>query len=147
LQTIATAAWRYRGYTDEVEAQGVGVDPRLARLDLRGIESAESAATELLSAPQPPTALFAGQNLLTIGAYRALRRLGLHHTVALVGFDDFLLADLLEPGITVVAQDPAALGRAAAERLFLRIDGDRSPSLHEVIPTRLIARGSGEVKP
>lgn len=146
LQTIATAAWRFRGYTDELAARGINFDPRLVRLDLRGIEIAERAAGELLSESQPPTALFAGQNLLTIGAYRALRRLDLHHTIALVGFDDFLLADLLEPGITVVAQDPAALGRAAAEQLFRRIDGDQSPSVHEVIPTRLIARGSGEVK-
>ena len=108
---------------------------------------AEIAAGELLAASPPPTALFAGQNLLTIGAYRALRRLKLHNVIALVGFDDFLLADLLEPGITVVAQDAAALGRAAAEQLFRRIDGDRSPSVHAVISTQLIARGSGELKP
>jgi len=147
LQTIATAAWRYEGYANEMAARRLNVDPRLVRLDLRGIERAEAAAVELLSASPTPTALFAGQNLLTIGAYRGLRRLNLHHTIALVGFDDFLLADLLEPGITVVAQDVAALGRAAAEQLFRRIDGDRSPSVHAVIPTRLIARGSGELKP
>ena len=146
LQTIPTAAWRYQGFVDELAAQRLNLDPALVRLDLRGIERAEIATGELLATTPPPTALFAGQNLLTIGAYRALRRLNLHHTIALVGFDDFLLADLLEPGITVVAQDAAALGRAAAEQLFRRIDGDRSPSVHEVIPTRLIARGSGEVK-
>jgi LacI family transcriptional regulator len=147
LQTIATAAWRYQGYASELAGQGMDVDPRLVRLDLRGIERAEAAAGALLSMSPPPTALFTGQNLLTIGAYRALRRLDLDHSVALVGFDDFLLADLLEPAITVVAQDAAALGRAAAELLFRRIDGDRSPSVHEVIPTRLIARGSGELSP
>ena len=147
LETIATAAWRFQGYSSELAAQGIELDPGLVRLDLRGIESAATAAAELLSVAAPPTAIFAGQNLLTIGAYRALRRLGLHHKVALVGFDDFLLADLLEPGITVVAQDPAALGRAAVELLFRRLDGDRSPSIHAVIPTRLIPRGSGEIQP
>lgn len=147
LQTIATAAWRYQGYANELAAQRLEVDPRLVRLDLRGIEKAEAAAGELLSMSPPPTALFAGQNLLTIGAYRALRNLDLHKRVALVGFDDFLLADLLEPGITVVAQDAAALGRAAAEQLFRRIDGDRSPSVHKVLSNRLITRGSGEIKP
>lgn len=147
LETIATAAWRLQGYSSELAAQGIDVDPRLVRLDLRGIESAAAAAGELLLMAVPPTAIFAGQNLLTIGAYRALRKLNLHHKVALVGFDDFLLADLLEPGITVVAQDPAALGRAAVELLFRRLDGDRSPSIHAVIPTRLIPRGSGEVQP
>jgi LacI family transcriptional regulator len=76
---------------------------------------------------------------------RALRRRGLQHRVALVGFDDFLLADLLEPAVTVIAQDPATLGRTAAELLFQRLDGDASPSRHVVVPTRLIPRGSGEL--
>jgi LacI family transcriptional regulator len=76
-----------------------------------------------------------------------LRRLNLHHKVALIGFDEIPYADLVEPGITVMAQDPVAMGRAAAHLLFRRIDGDRSPSVHEVIPTRLIARGSGEIRP
>ncbi len=147
LQTIVTAALRHQGYVAELTAKGIAVDESLVRTNVRGIERAEAAVLELLSIEAPPTALFAGQNLLTTGAYRALRRLGLHHKVALVGFDDIPLSDLLEPGITVMAQDPAAMGRAAAELLFRRIDGDRSPSVHAVIPTRLITRGSGEIPP
>jgi LacI family transcriptional regulator len=147
LQTITTAALRQQGYREELAAHGIAVDERLIRLNVRGIERAEAATTELLSHRPAPTALFAGQNLITTGAYRALRHMGLHHRVALVGFDDIPLADLLEPGITVMAQDPAAMGRAAAELLFRRIDGDRSPSVHEVIPTRLVTRGSGEIPP
>jgi LacI family transcriptional regulator len=101
----------------------------------------------MLRQPQPPTALFAGQNLVTIGAFRALRRLGLHQRVALIGFDDILLADLLEPGITVIAQDPAAIGRTAAQVLFRRLDGDESPTQHHIVLTRMITRGSGEIVP
>jgi LacI family transcriptional regulator len=81
-----------------------------------------------------------------MGAYRSLRRLGFQQKVALVGFDDIMLSDLLEPGLTVIAQDPVAIGRTAAELLFRRLDGDRSPSVHHVIPTRLITRGSGEIR-
>ena len=95
---------------------------------------------------EPPSALFTSQNLLTIGASRALHRLDLHHRIALVGFDDVLLGDLLEPGITVIAQDPSTMGRKAAEQLFRRIDGDQSASVHLVVPTRLITRGSGEIR-
>jgi LacI family transcriptional regulator len=146
LQSIMTAALRYQGFRDELEAQRLSLDPGLVRLDLRGIEQAEAATTELLARRPAPTAIFAAQNLLTIGACRALRRLGLHHKVALVGFDDILLADLLDPGITVIAQDPAAMGRTAAELLFRRIDGDTTPTSHQVIPTRLIERGSGEIR-
>ena len=145
LRTIATAAERYRGYAEELKEQGLKVEERLVSLDLRGIDKAEGAARELLTGPKPPTALFAGQNLITIGAFRALRKLGLHRQVALVGFDDILLADLLEPAITVIAQDPAAIGRKAAEVLFRRLDGDRSPSEHHVVRTRMIVRGSGEI--
>ncbi len=147
LQTITTAALRHQGYREELAAHGITVDDRLVRTDVRGSERAKAATLEILSNNPAPTALFAGQGPLTTGAYRALRHLGLHHKVALVGFDDIPLADLLEPGITVMAQDPAAMGRAAAELLFRRMDGDRSPSVHQVIPTRLINRGSGEIRP
>jgi LacI family transcriptional regulator len=68
--------------------------------------------------------------------------------VALVGFDDFELADVLDPPVTVVAQDAPGLGRAAAQQLFRRLDGiaPEEPSRVE-LPVRLIARGSGEIPP
>jgi LacI family transcriptional regulator len=147
LHTIATAVERYEGYVGELAAHHMTVDERLVRLDTSGIAKAEAAVTELLEGPHPPTALFTAQNLITIGAFRALRRLGLHRKIALIGFDDILLADLLEPAITVVAQDPAAIGRTAAEMLFRRLDGDGSNAQHHVVPTRLIPRGSGEIRP
>jgi len=146
LETIATAAMRHQGYLQELAANGIDVDPSIVQLGRHGIERAEAATIELLSGPRPPTALFTGQNLITIGAFRGLRKLDLLTRVAFIGFDDFLLADLLAPGITVIAQDPAAIGRAAAELLFRRLDGDHSPSAHHVIPSRLIPRGSGEVR-
>ena len=147
LVTITTAAERYRGYEEALGSHGITIDPELVRLDVHGLERAEAAAYQMLTLAQPPTALLTGQNLLTIGASRALHKLNLHHRIALVGFDDVLLADLLEPAITVIAQDPSAMGRKAAEQLFRRIDGDQSPSVHVVVPTRLIARGSGEIAP
>jgi len=147
MRSIATAAERHQGYVEELAEQKIGVDATLVRLDLRGIEKAEAAAREVLARPQRPTAIIAGQNLITIGAFRALRALDLHRRVALVGFDDFLLADLLEPGITVIAQDPAAIGRTAAAVLFRRLDGDRSPSQVHTVRTRMITRGSGEIAP
>src|SRR6267143_958567 len=77
LHTIATAKERHRGYLEELADQKIAVDDSLVRLDLNGIEKAELAVIELLGQPNPPTALFTGQNLITIGAFRALRRLGL----------------------------------------------------------------------
>ena len=80
-------------------------------------------------------------------ALRALRERGVHHDVALVGFDDIVLADLLEPAVTVVAQDPRAIGELAAERLFARLSGDGTPERVYTVPTTLITRGSGEIAP
>ena len=98
-----------------------------------------------MSLSQPPTALFTARNNITVAAVRVLQRLGLQDTVALVGFDDFPLADLMRPGVTVVAQDPSAIGRTAAEILFARLAGDTSAPAIRIVPTRLIERGSGEI--
>ncbi len=97
----------------------------------------------LLDQASPPTALFTSQNVITIGAVRALHHLGRQHEVALIGFDDLILADALDPGVTVMAQDPNRMGTLAAERLFARLDGDRSPAETYIVPGRLIVRGSG----
>ena len=67
--------------------------------------------------------------------------------IALIGFDDIPLADLVDPAISVVAQDPQGIGQVAAELLFRRLDGDTSPTVHHVMPVELIARGSGEFPP
>ncbi len=145
--SIDTARRRFEGYRDGLAAAGAPVDPRLVVHDLRTPADADGAVTALLSGPRPPTALFTAQNMVTVGAVRALRRMGLEHVVALVGFDDFPLADLLSPGVTVVAQDPAAIGRIAAGLLFSRIAGDAGPPRTRLVPTTLVRRGSGELPP
>jgi LacI family transcriptional regulator len=100
---------------------------------------------ELFEGPSPPTAIFSAQNLITVGAMRTLHRLGLQRSVAFVGFDDMPLADVLDPGITVVAQDPYGIGREAAGLMFSRMDGYDGPPRHVTLPTPLIERGSGEI--
>jgi LacI family transcriptional regulator len=145
LGTIWTAEQRRLGYLEGLAAEGIPHDAGLVRQDLTSIEAAEHAALALLAQREPPSALFTGQNLVTIGAIHALRRRGLQRRVALVGFDDFLLADMLDPAVTVVAQDPTTLGRTAAELLFARLDGDRDPPRQVVVATTLVPRGSGEI--
>jgi len=147
LSTISTASERFAGYVEAIERAGLWVDGAIVRRELRGVDAAKAAVDELLTLALPPTAIFAAQNVLGIGAFAALRGRRRQFDVALVGFDDFPLADLLDPGVTVVAQDPAAIGRLAAETLFRRLDGDHSPSTVQVVPTRLIVRGSGEIAP
>jgi LacI family transcriptional regulator len=144
---ISTALHRYQGYLTALAEADMEPDPTLITENLHTVGGAEAAVMTLFGGQRPPTALFTSQNLVTIGAVRALRRLNLHREVALVGFDDFPLADLLEPAVTVVAQDPARMGRTAAQALFRRIDGDTSEPREYWIPTTLIRRGSGELRP
>ena len=143
--TIVTARDRLQGYTDAMRRLVAEPDPSHVRPGLVTMEEAEHVVAEMLGSPDPPTAILSGQNYFTIGAIKALRAHGLQHGVALIGFDDFALADLLEPAVTVVAHDPAELGRTAAELLFRRLDGDASPSQQIVSPFAIISRGSGEI--
>lgn len=148
LRTISTARERLDGYRSALAAGGGELVDQLVRTDLHGEASAEGAVIHLLDrlpAEQRPTALFCGQNRLTVGAVRALRRLGLQHRVALVGFDDFPLADLLEPGVTVVQQDPTSIGAEAAGLLFARLADPTRPARTVWVPTTLVRRGSGEI--
>jgi LacI family transcriptional regulator len=143
--SIATARQRYAGYQAALAAAGIPLDDSLVVVDLRDYSQADGAASALLGRPDPPTAVFSAQNLITIGVLRALRRLDLARDVALVGFDDVALAELLAPGVTVIAQDVTALGRLAAQRLFTRIAGDVDQPQVRLVPTTLIRRGSGEI--
>jgi LacI family transcriptional regulator len=147
LLQISTARSRAEGFAEAMREAGARIDPRLVVHNIQSIEAARSAAQTLLRLDDRPTAIFTAQNLITIGVIAALRAAGLQHEVAVVGYDDFLLADLLSPAITVVAQDPAEMGRMAATLLFERLDGSAADYRHVVLPTRLIPRGSGEITP
>ena len=144
---ISTARERRRGFTDAMTDSGLPDQADQHTDNLRGEEEAYAAVQRLMRLPGQPTALFTSQNMITIGAIRALHHLGRQHDVAMIGFDDLALADTVSPGVTVMAQDPTRMGTMAAERLFARLDGDRSPAETVVVPARLIVRGSGEIEP
>jgi LacI family transcriptional regulator len=146
LPTIQTAAARIRGYDQAMVDAGLPVDPRWMVTGLRDEAAAAAATTALMELDNPPTALFGCRNTLTVGTARALRSAGLADSVAVVGFDDFPLSDLLTPATTVVRQDVAEIGAEAARMLFNRLDGDTSPPHHTVLEPSLVARGSGEIR-
>jgi LacI family transcriptional regulator len=141
--SIHTIAERLAGYQASLERAGILVDESLIRVGVHDVRHAEAAVRELLAIENPPTAIFATNNRACIGALHALR--ATEARTALVGFDDFELADLLE--VTVVRHDPHELGRRAAELLFARLAGDERPPQRIVLPTELVTRGSGEVRP
>jgi LacI family transcriptional regulator len=142
---IYTSMLRYRGYRDAMAVAGLRVDDAWVSLTTPTPSNIETGLRRMLDGPAPITAVFCGNNRISVATLRALSRLPQH--LAVVGFDDFELADLLTPGITVVAQDVTTLGRLAAELLFRRLKGDRGPAERTEVPTRLITRGSGEIAP
>jgi LacI family transcriptional regulator len=146
-QASPTAAERYRGYADALREGGLRPDESLVRRDTSSEEAAQQAVRELLGSSPAPTALFTAQYLLTLGARTALSGLGRQWDVAHVGFDDIPFAGIVEPGITVVTQDPVAMGTIAAQLLLKRIRDPHGQPQTVNVPVTLIARGSGELAP
>jgi LacI family transcriptional regulator len=140
---IFTARERHKGYLEAMTGAGVPVTEAWIAMRPPAKDRVWSDLEQMLAGPAPVTALVCGNNRISVLALHALA--SLHVTPAMVGFDDFELADLLR--VTVVAQDPAGLGRQAADLLFQRIDGDSAPPRRIVVPTRLMRRGSGELSP
>jgi LacI family transcriptional regulator len=143
LARMAPQRGRMDGFVTAMGAAGNDEWEPYLRTDVHDVRRAERTVRELLELDPAPTALFTTNNRLTTGALRALR--DRPDPPALVGFDDFDLADVI--GTTVVAHDPIAMGREAARLAFQRISGDHGPAQTVIIPTSVIARGSGERPP
>ena len=141
---LYTACERVAGYRAAMDAAGVA-GGELMRMGNHDAAAAEASGAGLLTLPagERPTAILAANNRNTVGAVRALA--GARDPIALVGFDDFELADVL--GITVMRSDPALMGLRAAELAFARLDGDDRPPQRVTIRAELVVRGSGEIRP
>lgn len=143
LARMAPQRGRIDGFVRAMRAAGNGAWEPYLRTEVHDVRHAERTVRELLSLTPAPTAIFTTNNRLTTGALRAMR--GLAEPPALIGFDDFDLADVL--GTTVVAHDMSAMGREAARLAQERINGHTGPARTIVISTSITARGSGERPP
>jgi len=125
LPDVSTTKERLRGYQRALADHGIEVDPRLITYGHSQVAGAREACRSLLTHPDPPTALFATNNFMTIGAMQAIRGLGLRcpEDISVVGFDDFDWAEAFEPPLTTVAQQPYYIGYKAARILLDLIQG------------------------
>ncbi len=141
---ISTGRERQEGYLKALRDHGIPVDPELIRVGDFKQESGYRLACELLSLPDRPTAIFAANNLMTLGALNAIHKKGLAipRDVAIVGFDDMPWAASLNPALTAVAQPAYELGRTAAELLLARIADPNRPAQEVILHTQLIIRQS-----
>jgi len=143
-KTMTTGRERWEGYCLALEEHGLTVDPELVYVGDHKEGGGYRGAQHLLSLPAPPTALFVGNNLMTIGAMRAISDRGLHipEDVALVGFDDLPWSSLYRPALTAVVQPTYELGQAAAELLLQRIADHGRPPREIKLATTLVVRES-----
>jgi len=136
---------RRKGYEQALHHVGLEVNTGYEQFGDWSPESGCHAMQQLLSLPTPPTAVFACNDLMAIGAMEVVQQSGLRipDDVAIVGFDNIPAASWVRPRLTTVAQYPKEMGTRLAEAVFQRIDGEYSgPSRRFEVPCRLIERES-----
>ncbi|GAA4205979.1 LacI family DNA-binding transcriptional regulator [Actinocatenispora rupis] len=139
--SIYTMRERMSAAEAALERARVPYRPDLIRYGLHTLADTETAVEAMLDSDEPPTALFALNNRLTLGALSVLNRRG--SDAVIVGFDDFETARLMPHPLTIISYDAREMGRVGAELLFRRIAGDASRPQTVVIPTTLIERSTG----
>ena len=122
---VQTTVERVDGYRRALREHRIGFDPDLVLAGNSNADAAAAAVDRLLALQPPPTAFVIGNNHMTIGAMRALRRhrLSVPADIALVAFDDFDWADVFSPHLTAIAQPIEEIAQGAVAMLLERIEG------------------------
>ncbi len=144
--SLSTSTERASGYRSALREAGLPVDPSLIVMDAPNRQAGYARARDLLSLDPLPTALFAANNQLALGAIEFVREQGLRipGDVAVVGFDDAPWAKLLDPPLTTIRQPAYEMGSRATELLVERIQTpDRSTALVTLRPELVVRRSCG----
>ncbi len=141
---LTPSAQRVTGYREALNEAGLPIDDALIMRGDFHPQSGYHAARSLLERPTAPTALFACNDLMALGALRAAAEAGrsVPGQFAIVGFDDIELASFTSPPLTTIAQPKSDLGRLAVGWLIEHIADKTRPARRELLPTRLIVRGT-----
>mgnify|MGYP005779968505 CR=1 FL=1 len=137
---------RVRGYRDALEAHGIVREPEYEKIGHWYEDHGYCSVKELLQQKNPPTAIFAANNLLCIGCIKAIRGAGLiiGKDISLVGFDDSSVAELVEPGITVIRRATVEMGKIGMQKLLDVINKSKKPVYPKkvVLDVELVRRQS-----
>jgi LacI family transcriptional regulator len=135
---------RLRGYRAALATCGVMPDPRLELESDFRVKGGVQAANALLDLEDPPTAIFAFNDMLAIGAMQAARQRGVAvpEELSVIGFDDTFEASIVTPTLTTVRQPLAEMGRMAVALLVRLLHSQRIEALHVELGTKLVARES-----
>lgn len=135
---------RIQGYRQALEEAGLEYDEGLVLLNNTTFEAGKHATRELLSLPEPPTAIFASTEFLAIGAIKSARELGVHvpNDLSIVGFDDTILSTVCDPALTTIAQPIQEMGKRVVELLVEEIEKPKEIKQRIVLSPKLVVRES-----
>lgn len=141
---VSSAQGRLAGYRKALHEAGLPIDVSLVSSGPYTVMGGYQAALWLLSRDEPPTAIFAANDLQAVGVMKAARQVELviPNDLALVGGDDIELAEFLEIPLTTFHQPALEIGRSGAEMLLGRLNGEPSESRQIVLTPELIVRKS-----
>ena len=141
---LESSRLREAGFRQALSEAGIEVDPSLVRMSDYRRDAAHQPAIELLSRPDRPTAVFAGNDLSAIGTMEAAQEMGLDvpGDVSVIGFDDIPEAARTTPALSTVRQPIQQMGSAAVELLIALMDGRIPETTHVRLPTSLVIRGT-----
>ncbi len=142
---ITSSIDRVQGYQKAMREAGMDHEAHRVYFTSFSVEGGYQAAKQALSEPQRPTALFAANNFIAIGAFRALREAGLKvpDDISLVSFDDLPAPIVLDPFVTIVEQPAYEMGRQATSLLFQRLNNEGPDEPQDIVlPTQLHIRQS-----
>lgn len=144
IPAISTTQERLAGYREAFKDYHLEVNEELILIGDSKQESGERLTEQLIKMENPPTAIFTGNNMTTLGAYVALNRLKISvpDDLALVGYDDVPWADALNPPPTVVDQSTYEIGKRAAEMLLSRIKNPENSPVKLMLEPKFIIRDS-----
>jgi DNA-binding LacI/PurR family transcriptional regulator len=139
-----TGRERLAGYRQALTDHGIQFDPQFVFSGVPKKETGREIARKILQSPAVPSAIFCGNNLLTMGLLGYMKEAGrkIPNDYALVSFDDLDWYTLTTPTITAVRQPVYELGRIAAELLFDRIEGKNFPPKEIMLESELVVRSS-----
>ena len=141
---LASMEDRFAGYCAALAAEGVLPDPELTHRGNLDVPSGRAAAGALLAVAEPPTAIFAFNDNMAVGAIQAAREHGLEvpRDLSVVGFDALDASRIVTPALTTVRQPLEEMGRLAVRLLLSVIEGERSEAMRVKLTTALVPGAS-----
>ena len=136
---------RVRGYEQALQEAGIARDPNLIQAGNWTYESGQNAAHQLMQLAAPPTAIFAGNDMMAIGAINQLHAHGLSvpEDISIVGFDNVTLSAFACPPLTSFATPIAEAGKRLCQLLLDRINGQLPPEPQRIaLRGKLVVRGT-----